>query len=208
MLARRLAINLQQVTMSTENKHILVTGGAGYIGSHTVLLLLDAGYQVTVVDNLVNSNPESLNRVAELTGKGGLASLYGCLRARAATHVRHRHRHHPLLHRRRHHPPLVAAATARLTAAAATAIATAAAAMARPTAAAATAEQPGSQQTGGGSGHRSLPSTLPSHRTPACRRRRSRRGTIHRRRPPRHCSCRLTGTCTPEGPAAHSPRRA
>ena len=49
---------------------VLVTGGSGYIGSHTVLLLLDAGYQVTVVDNLVNSNPESLNRVAELTGKG------------------------------------------------------------------------------------------------------------------------------------------
>ena len=43
---------------------ILITGGAGYIGSHTVLLLLDAGYEVTVVDNLANSNPESLNRVA------------------------------------------------------------------------------------------------------------------------------------------------
>ena len=53
-----------------DEPHVLVTGGAGYIGSHTVLLLLDAGYQVTVVDNLVNSNPESLNRVAELTGKG------------------------------------------------------------------------------------------------------------------------------------------
>ncbi|RJP80461.1 MAG: UDP-glucose 4-epimerase GalE [Desulfobacteraceae bacterium] len=48
---------------------ILVTGGAGYIGSHTCLELLEAGYEVIVADNLVNSNPESLRRVQELTGK-------------------------------------------------------------------------------------------------------------------------------------------
>lgn len=48
---------------------ILVTGGAGYIGSHTCLELLEAGYDVVVVDNLVNSSRESLNRVMELTGK-------------------------------------------------------------------------------------------------------------------------------------------
>lgn len=48
---------------------ILVTGGAGYIGSHTCVQLLDAGYDVIVVDNLVNSCEESLNRVKELTGK-------------------------------------------------------------------------------------------------------------------------------------------
>ncbi|HBG20246.1 MAG TPA: UDP-glucose 4-epimerase GalE [Desulfobulbaceae bacterium] len=49
--------------------HILVTGGAGYIGSHTCLELLEAGYRVTVVDNLSNASRESLNRVEQLTGK-------------------------------------------------------------------------------------------------------------------------------------------
>ena len=48
---------------------ILVTGGAGYIGSHTVVELLDAGYEVVVVDNLSNSSKESLKRVEEITGK-------------------------------------------------------------------------------------------------------------------------------------------
>jgi len=48
---------------------ILVTGGAGYIGSHTTLELLNVGYDVVVVDNLSNSKLESLRRVQELTGK-------------------------------------------------------------------------------------------------------------------------------------------
>jgi len=48
---------------------ILVTGGAGYIGSHTCVELLQAGYEVVVIDNLSNSKEESLIRVQELTGK-------------------------------------------------------------------------------------------------------------------------------------------
>ena len=48
---------------------ILVTGGAGYIGSHACLELLDAGYPVVVVDNLSNSKVESLKRVQSIAGK-------------------------------------------------------------------------------------------------------------------------------------------
>lgn len=50
--------------------NILVTGGAGYIGSHTCVELLRAGYSVIVVDNLSNSKEESLRRVQELSGRG------------------------------------------------------------------------------------------------------------------------------------------
>ena len=49
--------------------NILVTGGSGYIGSHTCLELLENGYGVVVIDNLCNSNPKSLERVRSLTGK-------------------------------------------------------------------------------------------------------------------------------------------
>ena len=48
---------------------ILVTGGAGFIGSHTVVLLQEAGYDVVVVDNLSNSSEVSLERVKAITGK-------------------------------------------------------------------------------------------------------------------------------------------
>ena len=48
---------------------ILVTGGAGYIGSHTVLSLLEQGYDVVVADNLVNASEESLRRIGLMTGK-------------------------------------------------------------------------------------------------------------------------------------------
>lgn len=48
---------------------ILLTGGAGYIGSHTIIELDKAGYSVVVVDNLYNSNPKALDRVGEIIGK-------------------------------------------------------------------------------------------------------------------------------------------
>jgi UDP-glucose 4-epimerase len=50
-------------------KAILITGGAGYIGSHTTLGLLQAGFEVVVLDNLCNSSAESLLRVAQLAGR-------------------------------------------------------------------------------------------------------------------------------------------
>ena len=48
---------------------ILVTGGAGYIGSHTCIELLAAGYELLVMDNLCNSSVEALKRVEQITGK-------------------------------------------------------------------------------------------------------------------------------------------
>ena len=50
-------------------KRVLVTGGAGYIGSHTVVELLQAGWEVVVVDNLSNASAESLRRVERITGR-------------------------------------------------------------------------------------------------------------------------------------------
>lgn len=50
-------------------KHVLVTGGCGYIGSHTVVKLLGAGHQVTILDNLSNSSPLVVDRIAGICGK-------------------------------------------------------------------------------------------------------------------------------------------
>lgn len=54
--------------MSDTNKTVLVTGGCGYIGSHTIVLLLNQKYDVVVVDNLSNSSEKSLDRVQKIVG--------------------------------------------------------------------------------------------------------------------------------------------
>src|SRR5690554_950950 len=61
---------------------VLVTGGAGYIGSHTALALLEAGADVVVLDNFSNSTPESLARVENITGRS-LTTVTGDVRDRA-----------------------------------------------------------------------------------------------------------------------------
>ena len=68
--------------MNGRNFQILVTGGAGYIGSHTVLALLEADYNVVVIDSLVNASSESLRRVERITGKS-LTFIKGDIRDRA-----------------------------------------------------------------------------------------------------------------------------
>ncbi len=64
-------------------KTILITGGAGYIGSHTCVEFLNAGYDIVVLDNLCNSSPKSLDRVRELTGQD-FPFVRGDIRDRAA----------------------------------------------------------------------------------------------------------------------------
>jgi len=54
--------------MNSNNLSVLVTGGAGYIGSHTCLELINKGYNVIVIDNLINGNREALRRVEKMTG--------------------------------------------------------------------------------------------------------------------------------------------
>jgi len=66
---------------------ILVTGGAGYIGSHTVIELQNAGYDVIVCDNLCNSSKKSLERVEQITGKSVKFYLADILDADAMTKI-------------------------------------------------------------------------------------------------------------------------
>lgn len=58
--------NLSGVYMATEK--ILITGGTGFIGSHTAVELIEAGYEVAILDNLYNSKAEVLDKIAEITG--------------------------------------------------------------------------------------------------------------------------------------------
>ncbi len=65
----RSVLNVCRYSKGGRKMAVLVTGGAGFIGSHTCVELLQSGYEVVVVDNLYNSSEESLKRVEEITGK-------------------------------------------------------------------------------------------------------------------------------------------
>jgi len=62
---------------------ILVTGGAGYIGSHTCVELLQNGHEVVVFDNFSNSHPETLKRIEQITGRR-LSLVQGDIRDQSA----------------------------------------------------------------------------------------------------------------------------
>ena len=66
---------------------VLLTGGAGYIGSHTALCLLNAGHEVVALDNLYNASPEALRRVEELTGKKAPLVVGDCTDEKTVTAV-------------------------------------------------------------------------------------------------------------------------
>lgn len=68
-----------------QNGKILVTGGAGYIGSHTALVLLEAGYEVVVLDSLVNASYEAVRRLQEISGRA-LNFVEGDVRDRTCLH--------------------------------------------------------------------------------------------------------------------------
>jgi UDP-glucose 4-epimerase len=58
-------------------RRVLITGGAGFIGSHTAFVLLEQGYELVVLDNFDNSSPEALKRVRELAGSNALDFIVG-----------------------------------------------------------------------------------------------------------------------------------
>jgi len=82
----------------TAAKTVLVTGGTGYIGSHCIVELLESGYEVVVVDNLVNSHSGALVRVKKLTGKSPVFYKIDLLDASALDAVFTKHRIDYVIH--------------------------------------------------------------------------------------------------------------
>lgn len=80
------------------SKCILVTGGAGYIGTHTVVELVNAGYEVVVVDNFVNAFTESIKRVQEITGKNIVHYSVDLLDKDALEEVFNKHEFYAVVH--------------------------------------------------------------------------------------------------------------
>ena len=71
-VAIKLIQNQQTKTVENMGRRVLITGGAGFIGSHTCLLLLEEGNELVVLDNFDNSSPEALRRVKELAASNAL----------------------------------------------------------------------------------------------------------------------------------------
>ncbi len=80
------------------NKTILVTGGTGFIGSHTVVELLTANYEVIIVDNFENSQPEVLDRIKAITGKSPLLYVLDIRNQDALSQVFNKHKIDAVIH--------------------------------------------------------------------------------------------------------------
>ena len=83
-LAIKLIQNQQIKTLKDMGRRVLITGGAGFIGSHTCLVLLEQGHELVVLDNFDNSSPEALRRVQELAGSIQLTLVEGDVRDASA----------------------------------------------------------------------------------------------------------------------------
>ncbi len=79
-------------------KKILVTGGAGYIGSHTVVELINEGYEPVIVDNFSNSSAEMLNRLESLTGKSLLFHEGDCCNSEFLNQLFRQHQFYGVIH--------------------------------------------------------------------------------------------------------------
>lgn len=91
-------ISLPHSAFRLRPKAVLVTGGAGYIGSHTILALLEAGYEVVAIDNYCNSSPESLRRVGELAGRDFVVEQADCRDRAAVEEIFRQHRIDAVIH--------------------------------------------------------------------------------------------------------------
>ena len=83
-LAIKLIQNQQIKTLKDMGRRVLITGGAGFIGSHTCFVLLEQGHELVVLDNFDNSSPEALRRVQELAGSTQLTLVEGDVRDASA----------------------------------------------------------------------------------------------------------------------------
>ena len=84
--------------MTLTKKKILVTGGAGYIGSHTIVELIDRGYEPVILDNFSNAQPIMLEQIAKITGRSVLFENGDCLDANFLGDVFFRHSFQGVIH--------------------------------------------------------------------------------------------------------------